>query len=585
MAEEEVKFEDKVIPNTGIPNWQVGLASAVNDTYNYNINASLWYGLLPTFMKTYAWKYIRVATQWLDGFVYSLHGDGGQSGIISTKIGNVLISGLTKQIVGEKLMLRLNVEKPTEIDKANLKKVSKHVLENRFIDPVYAGIGYAEGIGTSLIKENHDLYGKVWWEAVRMDQCFYRTNFAGEVEEATILIRGYTDTTNKKNNQQFFLVEHRFYEQVEKKIEKNSDNTYKPVAAKRVPKVEYLVKRVSGTINNGGADSPSIQDTSTCTWAELPKWFKDSLQEDYGALRVNEPQTLGFDYIGIEVLKDSYIDLGHPKATNLGESKLVKVQSDMITYEVAASYKIRDMYLGKGTVYMPKSLSLNDVSPNAMQFRSGMVENVLNNVGDKKIEFMKGVDPNTQKVVVEQFELRGDQWQSIMDDCIRNIATKWGMSPKVLSSYLLNSQTTMTATQIDSEDDISIAFINHERSYYREPINRLLESTLNFMGIATNISIDFASPSLINKDRIIDRQTKLLDSGLTTEEEAIREIYPDLEEEQIQKRINDAVAKREENAMNEINEMNDDGTFGNENNYDDLGGKNLFGSTNPNQKV
>ena len=37
--------------------------------------------------------------------------------------------------------------------------------------------------------------------------------------------------------------------------------------------------------------------------------------------------------------------------------------------------------------------------------------------------------------------------------------------------------------------------------------------------------------------------------------------------------------------MNEINEMNDDGTFGNENNYDDLGGKNLFGSTNPNQKV
>jgi len=186
---------------------------------------------------------------------------------------------------------------------------------------------------------------------------------------------------------------------------------------------------------------------------------------------------------------------------------------------------------------------------------------------------------------VEQLELRGDQWQAIMDDCIRNIATKWGMSPKVLSSYLLNSQTTMTATQIDSEDDISIAFINHERSYFREPINRLLESTLNFMGIATNISIDFASPSLINKDRIIDRQTKLLDSGLTTEEEAIREIYPDLEEEQIQKRINDAVAKREENAMNEINEMNDDGTFGNENNYDDLGGKNLFGSTNPNQKV
>ena len=93
--------------------------------------------------------------------------------------------------------------------------------------------------------------------------------------------------------------------------------------------------------------------------------------------------------------------------------------------------------------------------------------------------------------------------------------------------------------------------------------------------------VNFASPSLINKDRIIDRQIKLLDAGLATEDDCIREIYPDLEEEQICKKINDAKAQRDQKAMQEINEMNNDGTFGNDNNYDDLGGKNLFGSTEP----
>lgn len=585
MAEENGIVERK-IENADIPNWQVGLASAINETYNFNINASLWYGLLPTFMKDYAWKYIKVATEWLDGFVHCLHGDGGQSGIVSTKIGNILITGLTKQVVGEKLMLRLNEECPTEIDKKNLKQASKWVLQNKLISAVYSGIGFAEAIGTSLIKENHDLYGKVWWESVRMDQCTYRTDFNGEVEDAIFLIRGYTDTKgDEKTNQQFFLCEHRFYkDETNKKIEKNEDGTYKAnCEIKRVAMVEYTVKKVRGTLNNGGADAPTINESCTVTWDEMPKWLRDSIRRDYGALRVGEEQKLGFDYIGVEVLQDSYIDLAHPKATNLGESKLVKIQSDMITYEVAASYKIRDMYLGKGAVYVPKAMSLGDtIDYTKPQYASG-VRSPLTNFGENKIELLKGVDPEQQKAIVQQFDIRGADWQGIMDDCIRNIATKWGMSPKVLSSYLLNSQTTMTATQIDSEDDISIAFINLERSYFRETINRLFESSLNYMGIGTNISVDFASPSLINKDRIIDRQTKLLDAGLTTVDEAIREIYPDLEEEQILKRINDAKAAKQQVAFDELNELNDEGTFGQNNNYDNLGGKNLMGSTETDQ--
>lgn len=555
MAEESGKVVEHIIDNVGVPTWQQGLAAAVNDTYSFTNNSSLFFGLLPTYMKDYAFRYVRPCLQWLDGYVYNLHSQG-TSGIISTKIGKALVSGLTKQIVGEKLMFRLNVEQPNDIDKKNLKEVSKWALDNKIIKSIFAGIGFSLAAGTSLIKENHDIYGNVWWEGSRFDQNYYRTDFKGEVEDAVFLIRNYTDTRETKTDNQFFLCEHRFYELVDEKgvIIQKEDGTYDATEHKitKLPKVEYIVKRVKGTLNNGGADAPSIKESQTVNWQELPQWLRDNLRKDYSTIKVGEPQLLGFDYIGVEVLTNGYCDLSMPRAIHLGDSVLYPIISDMITYEIAASYKIRDMYLGKGTIYQPKSLSMGDVAMGGIKFGAN---NPLNNLPDK-VELMKGVDPNTQKAIVEQFELRADQWQNVLDDCIRNMATKIGMSPKVISSYLLNSQTSMTATQIDSEDDISISWIYHERSYFRESLNKLLESSLNYMGIATNISLDFASPSLINKDRIIDRQTKLLDAGLTTVDEAIREIYPDLEEEQLLKKIADANITRQQKQEDELSELN-----------------------------
>ena len=79
---------DELMTEGGIPTAQRGIASAVNETYNYS-NSSLFGGMLPAYYKDYYWRYLRPAIQWLDGYVLSLHGDG--SGIISTRIGSNLL--------------------------------------------------------------------------------------------------------------------------------------------------------------------------------------------------------------------------------------------------------------------------------------------------------------------------------------------------------------------------------------------------------------------------------------------------------------------------------------------------------------
>ena len=548
---------DQPIDNIGVNKWLEGLALAVNQTYSFASN-NLFYALIPSYYRTWGWRYCRVACQWLDGYVPSLHA-GGVSGIISTRIANKLIVGLTKQIVGEKIIYRIADKKDREAldtlkwvydwsKKANVKKA------------IFTGIGYSLGIGTSLIKLNVKNHRDIWWESVRMDNCYYLADFSNEVQEASFVIKTYVDTRDStkdsSNKCQFFLVEHRFYEESKGKITKN-ESGYSVIEKKgdKIPKVEFKVFRVSGTSFN---DIMSARGQEKgLNWEEIPECIRKMIKKDYSAIRVNEPQKLPFKTIGVEALLNGEQELGIPTASNLGESMIVGIQDDLLTYELASSYLIRDMYNGKGTVYLPKSLSLNDLGYNGVP-----INNPLNNMPNSAVEMLKGVNPDEQKAIVEQFQLRASEWQLIKENCLRNIAVKWGMSPKILASFLAVGNAQITATQIDSEDDMSIAFIYHTRSYFIEALNRLLETTLNFYGKPSNIELSFASPSLINKDRILNRVLQKLEAGLIDLDDGIRELNPDLDEEAIQDKVERAKAQQQENLMNALNEFNDEGSFG-----------------------
>ena len=548
---------DQPIDNIGVNKWLEGLALAVNQTYSFASN-NLFYALIPSYYRTWGWRYCRVACQWLDGYVPSLHA-GGVSGIISTRIANKLIVGLTKQIVGEKIIYRIADKKDREAldtlkwvydwsKKANVKKA------------IFTGIGYSLGIGTSLIKLNVKNHRDIWWESVRMDNCYYLADFSNEVQEASFVIKTYVDTRDStkdsSNKCQFFLVEHRFYEESKGKITKN-ESGYSVIEKKgdKIPKVEFKVFRVSGTSLN---DIMSARGQEKgLNWEEIPECIRKMIKKDYSAIRVNEPQKLPFKTIGVEALLNGEQELGIPTASNLGESMIVGIQDDLLTYELASSYLIRDMYNGKGTVYLPKSLSLNDLGYNGVP-----INNPLNNMPNSAVEMLKGVNPDEQKAIVEQFQLRASEWQLIKENCLRNIAVKWGMSPKILASFLAVGNAQITATQIDSEDDMSIAFIYHTRSYFIEALNRLLETTLNFYGKPSNIELSFASPSLINKDRILNRVLQKLEAGLIDLDDGIRELNPDLDEEAIQDKVERAKAQQQENLMNALNEFNDEGSFG-----------------------
>jgi len=555
-------MDETPVSNLAIPPVLSGLALAINQTYTYS-NNSYFGALIPNYYRDYYFRNIKVACGWLDGYVYTLH---NQTGIISTRIGNKLVTGLARQIVGEKPIFK---KASKEQGYETLRFINKWADEQNIAKAIYAGIGYSMAIGTSLLKVNKRMNGELWLEAVRFDNCFYLANYSNEVQEATFFIKSYTDTRKdkSKSNQQYILVEHRFYKYEEVgKIQATEDGyEVKTPKGAKTAMVEYLVYQSNGTAYN---NLMQANTGSPVDWQQLPADIRRMIKNDYAAWKIGEPIKLGFTSLGVEALLNGHMDLSVPTGTSFGEGLLIGVQDDLITYEVASSYLLRDMYLGKGTVYTPKDLNISDFN---------QVPGVLNGLGDSKIELIKGVSPDQQKIVVEQFNLRAQEWQTIKENCLRNIAVKWGMSPKVLASFLATPSA--TATAIDSEDDMSIAFIHHTRSYFKPALNKIIELVLNYFGYQNDVEIDFASPSLINKDRLLDRTLKQLENGLIDIDEALHILNPDMDEEALEAKIAQAKKNRENMMLASQTEFNDEGGFGN--NLEDLGGANLQGSTSP----
>ena len=609
MADNETRVVDSQILNIGVSEMQTGLANAVNETYSY-ANSSLFCAVVAGYYRDYAYRYIRPACQWLDGYVPSLHWGG--SGVISTRIASSLINGLARTIIGEKLLYKILGDNNDPKAMETLKFISKWGDKMEIKRAIKNAIAFSLGIGTSLLKANRRDNGDVWWEGVRFDNCFYLANASNEVKEATFLLRSYTDTRDEKNVTQFFLAEHRFwkYYKPEIKVDENGISHVIHRKGDKEAMVEYKVYRANAqSLNNLMAGS---QGRSSVGWTEIPLEVRKLIKEDYALLKIDQPQKLGFPNLAVEALLNDYGDIAIPTGSNFGRGLIIPAIDDLIMYELAESYAIRDMYNGKGTVYVPKNLSISGLGaavpldfnnmatkpiepsndPDAIKFDGTNIgggnknpaafvptfNNPLEGVGNK-YETVPGVNPEDQSIVVNQFNLRAQEWQLIQENCLKRIAVKWGMSPKILSSFLAQGAVQMTATQIDSEDDISVAFITQVRATFKPAINRLLETTLNYYGHTHDVDIEFASPSIVNKDRILDRTLKKLEAGLIDIEEAIREINPDLDEESIQAKVKAAQQQQAMMMLAQQNEMNEEGGFGN--NYDDLGGENLKGATSP----
>lgn len=501
----------------------------VNSTYSFSNNPT-FYALANRTYYDYYYRIIRRCAWWLDGYDPEFH--RSEQGIFSTRIGATLTKGVANTIVGEKMLFKLSGggNENQEIIDFISKDWQKGGL---FQEAVRNAIKYAVGLGTSLLKINKSSSG-LWLEALRLDYFYFSTDFKGELNETVCLIKHYTDALPKSDSiENYYLVERRYfkYKSYKELKEINGKKSWF-TCKKRIPMVEYCVKLYQGNTLSYQAYDPSM--VQNISWDSLNKRIKSAILKDYGIIRINEPQQLPFsDYLGCELIKYDDGDVSLPQ-TMFGTPMIYDILSYLMMYELSIAYATRDMYLGKGIVLLPKPMSM-----------TGQTYSPYQGLDKTMYEFFDTVDPDKQTPKNIQFNLRGEEWEKIQDNLLKKIATSIGMSPKTIASYLSVGMAQKTATEVDSEDDATVAFIDIRRGNFAPKINKILKCITNYYGKAGTVEVKFATPSLVNKDKLINRAIALLESGLADEMEALKMIYPDDDEQELRRKCDNLKVYRE----------------------------------------
>lgn len=545
-----------------------------NNTYNYS-NSSVFYSLISYSFLNYYQTVVRKSQEWLDGYDPSFH--KAENGIFSSRIGAKITFGITKQIFGRGLVF---VKGNNTIKEDGLEFIS-HKWQDKvnFQNAVRQLIGYTAPLGTALLKENirwdweaekKQKVQNIWVQPLRIDYFYYKVDSENNLIDVTCYIRAIQSTSNQEES--YCLVEKRYFkeeyetytQEVNGKLLKFQDKTHlvkKPYAC-------YKIFKINSTSNN---NTLAANTGAGIDYKTLPSDVKDVLKNEYSALIIDKEILLPFkDSLGCHLFLNEGGDFTHPSMP-FGRPLMFDCLTDFMEYDMERSFAIRDLYNSKGIVGIPKMLNqakLQSVAGTGGNLQVG-AESPYSQLSLEGYELIDGLDPQTQKPIVNQFEIRAQEHEIKQNNILKSIATTIGMSPRVIASYLVQGNE-KTAEQTHSEDDTITEWIKNHRQDYVPGLNKVIEEVLSFYGISDNVEVRFASDGLVSNERQLEIISKKLELGLIDLEDAVKEIYPDLDEKQLQEKIEKAKRQKAENEQAQQKQ------------FDDLYGDNL--DENPEQE-
>lgn len=509
-----------------------GVANVVNETYSYINKSTFYLTANSTYINYYTSKIIPLS-RWLDGYVPQFH--NLQNGIFSTRLASTLVNLLTDLICDNKIYF-ISTKSDTLKDdnvKLDLLNIEKWNKTSDFQQAIKNSIRNSLGLGTCIFKLNQDLNGDLWCECLPLDSVWFRTNLRGnKLTEVNCLIKHYSNNLNNEGSKQeenFYLVERRYYK---KELIKKGTHDLKVIS--EIKEFAYSSFEVYKMNTNGSIlNAPNIQhgNSSKMTWSSLPSWLKKSLKLDYGIVDINKPKLLPFKNLGAWLFRH-YND-NALSGIPFGQSILENIIAYLPAWDMCWSYKMRDMYQGKGIILVPQGfMKMNKDNDNRMSAFNGLDESMIYKYNS--------TDPDKQKPEKIQFDLRVEEWEQAENDILKKISCALGISTGTLASFLgtgTNINNT-TATAVESSYQNTISFITRERNAYSSTINDILHTVCLYLNTNYDIECSFATPIQISVDRIVDRNIKLISNGLTTPADAIKEIYPNENTNQYQDRLN-----------------------------------------------
>ena len=488
-------------------------SGAFNTYWTYSfIGRSSFYGMIAAPYYDFMHRWVRQWLYWYDGYVPYFHNQ--DEGILSTRLAGALVDRTANKVVGGRIMFK-NAGKEQSADRDALNLSLKFISgewakSTNFQAVIQRAVKYAAAAGTSLIKLNKDEKG-LWAEALRFDSFLPMVGARGEVEEVKCFLRpfvnlGVKDQNGNQSVQGYYVVEHRYYGRSQDLAGRTFEN---------VPLVEYIIQPYRGTVTGG--DFISQSSSGRILFRNLPGDVKRSIGKAYSSIMFDRPSRLPFSDLGCELVKWTE-GIGNIPELPFGESLLSNLISILMSWDYYFSAFNADMFVGRGRVLVPKYMT--GQGPHA-----GM-DNML---------FLKldTTDPESQKPVPIQFDLRSASWTEIRNMLIQNIAVQLGLNISTIASFLQDS-TARTAREISTEENETAAFVDNKRTILEIPINRILKKVLLYYGYGDDVVIRWSGAGLTNRYNLTELISQAKQSGFLSQYKAIQMFNYDDDDEQVQ---------------------------------------------------
>lgn len=512
------QFGDEFAP------WQSGAAFNAYRTYTF-INNSAFYAMVPAYYRLYMQRFVQNWLWWYDGWVPYFH--DADKGIMSTRIATSLVNRISKKVIGSRLMFK-NAGKMSDSEGSNLSRTSiadwsdKHNFDNA----VKQAARFAAAAGTSLLKLNKSSDDELWAEAVRFDR-FLPTVDAGTGKLRSV--KSFLMTTVEQNAKDFAqaynLVERRYF----------GDYTgLDGKTLRNVPLAEYAVYRAGGSVTQGVFTlAPSGNgEGERIAYKSLPKSVKDAIYENYGRMALGNPIPLPFENsLGCELVNWTPGVSGIPHLP-FGESVLATITPLLQQYDYFNSAMATDMYIGRGRVLAPMGIEgVKDARGIAPSFNAGLDDMLY-----QKIPY---INPEDQKPLPLQFDLRAESWEKIRNILIEGMAVHIGISPATIAAFL-NDVSARTAREVSTEENETANYVADTRAIIEAPINNILGLVQKYHGLPDKVVVRWSQAGLSNQYMSTEMMVSQYNAGLVSLKDAISNLNPDDDEDQIEIKVKNA---------------------------------------------
>lgn len=501
--------------------WQRG--SAFNTSRQYErVNRSAFYANIKGEYREYMRRFVQDALWWYDGFVPYFH--NADQGIFSTRIGQALVNGAARKVVGGRLFFK-NKNKETPKKGADGKYIINDALayissewadKVGFSREVKKAVVFAAAAGTSLLKLNKT-NGTLVPQALRFDSFYPVVGFNKKLLEVVCFIRDFTkimDHGDARRFENFFVVEHRFFGDY-----KRADGTL----LQHVPLIQYEIRRSSGTITEG-----MTYDTAGQKYPirELPHSARRELARAFSGITFEKPILLPFkDSLGAELVNWTDCVSALPELP-FGESMLTGITAYLQSYDYYFSAFNTDMYVGRGRVLVPKYMQ------SGMAKEKNAYNNGLDSMLYTQVETPAGAGDKAAAPTPIQFALRSQEWTEIRTMLLQNIAMSLGMNLATIASFLSDAQGQRTAREISTEESETALFVEDKREIIEKPINRILKLVTLHEGFSDDVVVRWSEAGLTNIYLRTDMLSTAVQNNLVSRQKAAQMFSQDDDEYQ-----------------------------------------------------